>query len=282
MKNVSDIASQATDIFVLPEAVTRLKACMDDSAASMEDIGEIIAYDPALTGQLLKVANSALYKFPNRIETITKALQVIGTRAAYDLALAYGITHAFRNVEAKIIDLDRFWEQSVSCGLLAKYIAEQKKHRESERLFVSGLLHNIGELVVVSMFPKEAQRCTAFNARVTPAELQQAICGFTYSALSAKIIEGWGIPDRIYQPVAQIHNVDPPSTELDVQILQLAYVLALDNVNADVYPSYNNLLPHLHQSLGFEHEDLEDALDITNLQCLSVMSLFNPSAFMLY
>lgn len=282
MKNVSDIASHATDIFVLPEAVTRLKACMDDSAASMEDIGEIIAFDPALTGQLLKVANSALYKFPNRIDTITKALQVIGTRAAYDLALAYGITHAFRNVEAKIIDLDRFWEQSVSCGLLAKYIAEQKKHRESERLFVSGLLHNIGELVMVSMFPRKAQRCTAFNARVKPAELQQAICGFTYAALSAKIIEGWGIPDRIYQPVAQIHNVDQPSTELDVQILQLAYVLALDNVNADVYPSYNNLLPHLHQNLGFAHEDLEDALDITNLQCLGVMSLFNPSAFMLY
>ena len=67
-----------------------------------------------------------------------------------------------------------------------------------------------------------------------------------------------------------------------MQILQLSYVLALDNVNTDVYPSYNNLLPHLHESLGLAHEDLEDALDITNLQCLSVMSLFNPSAFMLY
>ena len=74
MKNVSEIASKATEIFVLPEAVTRLKACMDDSTASMDDIGEIIAFDPALTGQLLKVANSALYKFPNRIDTITKAL----------------------------------------------------------------------------------------------------------------------------------------------------------------------------------------------------------------
>ena len=282
MKNLSEIASQATEIFVLPEAVTRLKACMDDSAASMEDIGEIIAFDPALTGQLLKVANSALYKFPNRIETITKALQVIGTRAAYDLALAYGISHAFRNVEAKIIDLDRFWEQSVSCGLLAKYIAEQKKHKESERLFVSGLLHNIGELAMVSMYPKEVQRCTAFNARVKPAELQQAICGFTYASLSAGIIKNWGIPETISHPLEHIHNTDTPATDLDVQILQLSYVLALDNVNTEVYPSYNNLLPHLHENLGLAHEDLEDALDITNLQCLSVMSLFNPSAFMLY
>lgn len=282
MINVSEVASKATELFVLPDAVTRLKACMDDSATSMDDIAEIIAFDPGLTSQLLKVANSALYKFPKRIETITRATQVIGTRATYDLALAYGVSHAFRNVEAKIIDLDRFWEQSVSCALLAKYIAEQKKHREAERLFVSGLLHNIGELVMVSMSPKRAQRCTAFNTRVKPAELQQAICGFTYASLSADIIKQWGIPQTIYHPVAHIHDTETPTTELDVQILQLAYALALDNVHADVYPSYDNLLPHLHESVGLTHEDLEDALDITNLQCLSVMSLFNPSAFMLY
>lgn len=282
MKNVTDIATDAHSIFVLPDAVTRLKACMDDSAASMDDIGEIIAFDPALTAQLLKVANSALYKFPRKIETITRALQVIGTRAAYDLALAYGITHAFKNVEAKIIDLDRFWEQSVSCGLLAKYLAEQKKHREAERLFVSGLLHNIGELVMVSMFPKEAQRCMSFNAKVTPAELQQAICGFTYAELSAEIVRLWEIPTAIWKPLNDIHATHKPTTDLDTQILQLAYVLALDNVNPEIYPSYNNLLPHLHEVLGLAHEDLEDALDITNLQCLSVMTLFNPSAFMLY
>ena len=75
MKSVSELASQASEIFVLPDAVTRLKACMDDSAASIDDIGEIIAFDPGLTAQLLKVANSALYKFPNKIETISKALQ---------------------------------------------------------------------------------------------------------------------------------------------------------------------------------------------------------------
>lgn len=282
MKNVSEIAADAQTIFVLPEAVTRLKACMDDGAASMDDIGEIIAFDPGLTAQLLKVANSALYKFPRKIETITRALQVIGTRAAYDLALAYGITHAFKEVEAKIIDLDRFWEQSVSCGLLGKYLAEQKKHRESERLFVTGLLHNIGELVMVSMYPKEAQRCMAFNARVTPAELQRAICGFTYAELSAEIIRLWELPEAIWKPLLDVHTTNKPMTELDTQIIQLAYVLALDNVNPEIYPSYNNLLPHLHEVLGLAHEDLEDALDITNLQCLSVMTLFNPSAFMLY
>ncbi|QJR79496.1 HDOD domain-containing protein [Alteromonas pelagimontana] len=280
--NVQELAEKACELFVLPEAVTRLKECLDDNAASMDDIAEIIAFDPALAAQILKVANSALYRFPNRIETISKALQVIGTRSAYDLALAYGVTHAFSEVEGKVIDLDKFWEQSVSCGLLAKYFAEQMRVREPERLFVAGLLHNVGELIMVSVAPEKAKRCQAFNTRVSPADLQKAIVGFTYADLSAAMIRKWQIPECIAAPIANIHNTHEPAQEVESQILQLSYVLALDNVNPEVYPGYNNLKPHLHESLSLERDDLEDALDITNLQCISVISLFNPSAFMLY
>lgn len=279
--NMQDVAAQAGELFVLPEAVTRLKECMDDQAASIDDVAEIIAFDPGLASQLLKVANSALYRFPNKIETISKALQVIGTRAAYDLALAYGVSHAFSEVEAKIIDLDKFWEQSVSCALLAKYFAEAKRLREPERLFVAGLLHNIGELVMVSLYPDKARRCLDFNARVSPSELQQAVFGFTYAELSAQLIRNWGIPECIADPIANIHAAHL-EVEADVRVLQLSYVLALDNVFPDIYPSYNNLQPQLHEPLALGRGDLEDALDITNLQCISVIALFNPHAFALY
>lgn len=280
--NAHELAKQAGELFVLPDSVTRLKECMDDDAASIDDVADVIAFDPSLTAQLLRVANSALYRFPNKIDTISKALQVIGTRSAYDLALAYGVTQAFSDVDSKVIDLDKFWEQSVSCGLLAKYFAERERIRESERLFVAGLLHNVGELVVVATKPDEARRCMAFNARVTPKELQEAILGFSYAELSAALIREWGIPETIYKPVGEIHNTDQPAYDKEVQIVQLAYVLALDNVNPDIYPSYSNLEAHQHEVLKLDREDLEDALDITNLQCISVISLFNPNAFILY
>ncbi|MEW9798641.1 HDOD domain-containing protein [Alteromonas sp. CYL-A6] len=280
--NIEETVSQASELFVLPDSVTRLKACMDDEAASIDDVADIIAFDPSLATQLLKVANSALYRFPNKVETISKALQVIGTRSAYDLALAYGVSHAFSDIDAKVIDMDKFWEQSVSCGLLAKYFADQQKYREPERLFVAGLLHHIGELVIVALAPDKARRCLEFNARVAPHDLQEATLGFSYTALSSRLIENWGIPESIYAPIAAINLPHAQMTSLDAKILQLSYVLALDNVNPDIYPSYNNLDPAQHEALDLDREDLEDALDITNLQCISVISLFNPSAFMLY
>ena len=278
--NLDELVSKAEDLFVLPDSVTRLKACMDDEASSIEDIGDIIAFDPSLATQLLRVANSALYRFPNKIDTITRAIQVVGTRSTYDLALAYGVSQAFSEVDGQIIDLDKFWEQSVSCGLLAKYFTDMRNIREPERAFVSGLLHNIGELVVVSLMPEAAKRCQAFNARVSPSDLQFGVLGFTYNTLSAKLIEKWGIPETIYKPIERIHDDEGEFPE--DRILQLSYVLALDNVNPEVYPSYHNLKPEMHDALALNREDLEDALDITNLQCISVISLFNPNAFMLY
>ena len=281
--NLDEIVSKAESLFVLPESVTRLKACMDDEASSIDDIGDIISFDPSLATHLLRVANSALYRFPNKIDTISKAVQVVGTRSTYDLALAYGVSQAFSDVDGQDIDLDKFWEQSVSCGLLSKYFADMRNIREPERYFVAGLLHNIGELVVVSIMRDSAIRCQAFNARVTPAELQFGVLGFTYAALSARLAEKWGIPESIYAPISTIHKTeDSGSKSVDQQILQLSYVLALDNVNPEIYPSYHNLKPELHEPLSLEREDLEDALDITNLQCISVISLFNPNAFMLY
>jgi len=279
--NLDELVSKAENLFVLPDSVTRLKACMDDEASSIDDIGEIIAFDPSLATQLLRVANSALYRFPNKIDTVTRAIQVVGTRSTYDLALAYGVSQAFSDVDAQRIDLDKFWEQSVSCGLLAKYFADLRRIREPERLFVSGLLHNIGELITVSLLPEAATRCQAFNARVSPAELQFGVLGFTYADLSAGLIEKWDIPSSISTPIAKIHKAEDESS-LEEKILQLSYVLALDNVNPEIYPSYHNLKPEQHEALSLNREDLEDALDITNLQCISVISLFNPNAFMLY
>lgn len=279
---LQDIISNASTLFVLPDSVTRLKACMDDGASNIDDIADIISFDPALATQLLRVANSALYRFPNKIDTITKALQVVGTRSTYDLALAFGVSQAFKEIDGQVIDLDKFWEQSVSCGLLAKYFAEMRNIREPERLFVAGLLHNIGELVVVEMLPDSAKRCQAFNARVSPAELQAGVLGYTFTNVSAGIIKEWGIPETIYKPIANIHGEKRNQSDIEEQILQLSYVLALDNVNSEIYPSYNNLKPELHESLSLNRDDLEDALDITNLQCISVISLFNPNAFMLY
>ena len=201
---VQDYAVKADNVFVLPEAVTKIKQLIDDDATSMDDIAEVINYDPAIMSQVLKISNSALYKFPSTITTVSKAIQVIGTRSVYDLVLAYGVAYAFKDIDKEVIDLDKFWELGVNCALLAKYFAEELNIREPEKLFVCGLLHNLGELVLVQLNPEIAQEGTKIGPERRPFEIQKQCLGFCYTDISAELLKAWGIPEDISQIIANI------------------------------------------------------------------------------
>ena len=279
--NVADIVQQAESVFVLPDSVTQLKACIDDPTSSVDDVADIIAFDPSLTSQLLKIANSAIYQFPHTIDTITKAIQVIGTKATYDMVLSYGVSHTFKEIDTSVIDMDRFWEQCVSCALLSKHLAELKRIRGSEKLFVAGLLHNVGELVMVRLYPEKAKQCAMLTQRDTPAALQRKQLGFTYATLSAALIQHWGLPESISTPISHIHD-EAANQDVSCQIIKLSYAMSLDNVNADIYAEQSHVSSELVAKLGLNEDDMAAALEETNFQVLSVIQLFNPTAFTIY
>jgi HD-like signal output (HDOD) protein len=282
LMNAKEYAINADDIFVLPEAVVKIKQLIDDETASMYEIAEVINYDPAITSQVLKISNSALYKFPSTISTVSKAIQVIGTRSVYDLVLAYGVANAFKCIESDVIDLERFWERGVSCGLLAKYFAEELGIKEPERLFVCGLLHNLGELVMVKVNPDIARKCSAIDADIRPLDLELANLGFSYAEISAELMKLWGLPVEIYQPIKRIHPSLTEAVSREDQILQLSYILSMNNVFKTFYSSNGGLNKSYYESLGLESEQVENALDFTNLQLISAMALFSPSSFSMY
>ncbi len=273
-----DYASDAREIFVLPDAVTQIKRLIDDDAATMQDIADIINYDPALMVQILKIANSALYKFPNKIDSISKAIQVIGTNAVYDLVIAFGICRAFEKLNTEVIDLERFWENSVFCALLNKYFAEKFIKKDAERMFVAGLLHNLGELVMVQFNPDIAEKCSQFNESETPVVLQKKYFDSTYAELGKTLIQMWGIPDEISRPVSKQHFVEGEEIPIDEQIMQLSYVMALDNCYPEYYADNANLDPVLFERLSLESADLEAAVNTVGMQSLNVLAMFSPSS----
>lgn len=278
MVHALDYASEAKDVFVLPDAVIQIKRLIDDHATNMEDIAAVINYDPALTVQILKIANSALYKFPNKIESVSKAIQVIGTNSVYDLVIACSICKTFSEIDTSIIDLEKFWENSVFCGLVSKYFAERLIGKESERLFVSGLLHNIGELIMVRFNPDIAQKCAQINETDTPVNLQLEYLDATYADIGATLVKMWGIPDSIVTPIRRQHFSQSEPKTLDDKILQLGYILALDSCNPELYSGHANLEVELYEDLGIDNEAIDAAINHVGMQSLSVLAMFSPSS----
>ena len=99
-----EYAEKAEKICVLPDVYLRLKELMDDEKATLADIANIIALDPALSSKLLKVANSALFNFPREIDTISKAISILGMEEVHNLINTYGVTEAFSSVNNNVID----------------------------------------------------------------------------------------------------------------------------------------------------------------------------------
>ena len=89
----------ATQSFTLPDICLRLRNVLDDPRSDMDDIAALISIDPSLTAKLLRLANSALFRFPSQIESITKAVSVIGGEALYNLVLAETANIAFKHFD---------------------------------------------------------------------------------------------------------------------------------------------------------------------------------------
>jgi HD-like signal output (HDOD) protein len=280
--NVQDYALNAGDVFVLPEAVMKIKQLIDDDATSVNDIADVINYDPAIMSQVLKISNSALYEFPSTITTVSKSIQVIGTRSICDLVLAYGVANAVKSVALDIIDLEKFWEQSVSCALMCKYFAKELGLKEPEKLFVCGLLHNLGELILVQLNPEVASKCGSVSSESTPLMLQKKHLSFSYVDISSELLKLWGIPQDILQIVAKTHVSEHTAQNKEEKIMQLAYLLALNNVNSEHYSKYANITEDMYQSLGFDLKYVDNALEFSNVQLISTLALFSPSSFLLF
>ncbi|WP_339726088.1 HDOD domain-containing protein [uncultured Paraglaciecola sp.] len=280
--NVKEYAVNAGDVFVLPDAVIKVKQLIDDDATSIEDIAEVINYDPAIMSQVLKISNSALYKFPNTITTVSKAIQVIGTRSIYDLVLAYGVASAFKDINPDVIDLDQYWEQGVSCALLCKYIAEEIGLKESEKLFVCGLLHNLGELVLVKLGPEIANKCAAISNDNPPLLLQKKYLGFSYADISSELLKLWGIPRDIADIVGKTHVTEHKAQTQEERVMQLAYLLARNNVNNSHFSIHDDVSEEMYESLGIDIDSVNNALDFSNLQLMSALALFSPSSLAMF
>jgi HD-like signal output (HDOD) protein len=277
--NAIDYANKVSELFAVPKTAVRVKNLIDDESSDVDSISAVVKTDPGLAIHILKVANSAIYRFPRKIENIEKAIQVIGTSAVYDYALIFGISNAFSNEQSEFVDLDKFWEQSVSCAIFARHFCLLNGIRDADRLFVSGLLHNIGELVVLNVDPAVSKDCARFDAKISPSECQFDVLGFTYAEISAALGQHWMLPDTIVSTIAMQHHDDKAADTLEVKIVQLAYELSIINTHSDHYNLETHLPDFLYESLNLSSEDIDEAIDNSNYQVEQVIHLFNPDVF---
>lgn len=169
---------------------------------SMADITKVIETDPALAGELLKYANSALLGNSPPVVSIHRAATRLGLNNVVNLALGFSLLARNQSGSCRTFDYPRFWSRSLAQAIAARSIAEVQGKHDPEELFVCGLLSHIGELALASVYPDEYARILEQQAADEQlAGLEKQAFGFDHSEATAELLLDWGLPDEYAQAV---------------------------------------------------------------------------------
>ena len=229
MTSAQELVRSCSAIFTLPEIYTRVRNVVDNPESSMDDLANAIKIDPAISARLLKVVNSPLYGFPKQIDSISRAVNMIGMQSVSDLVAATTIGRTFAGMTAGLMNLPAFWRKSVLCALMAGKIAKASGIMESERFFIEGLLRDIGHLVLYQTVPQRAQSALIESGHLGTklAEVEQSNIGCDFAEVGAELVRFWGMPTPIEQAIRyQLHPDEAIEYQTHASIVHLAGIAA--------------------------------------------------------
>ncbi len=267
--------SYAGKSFTLPDICMRLRSTLDDPRSSMEDIAVLIGADPSLTAKVLRLANSSLFRFPSQIESVTKAINVIGGEALYNLVIAETATSAFKHFDTLLIDLDKHWHASVYCGMVAKSLAMRLNVRGAERFFVMGILQNLSELVIAKKEPKRYDDYRHTQKSELPHIEQLAHFGFTFAQCSGIILEKWHLPIGLYYPVTFMNDESKYTSDVDICVLALASRITLSQLDKESYADIELFTPEIANTVSLDMEVISNSIEYAEQETAKIVSLIH-------
>ncbi|NJN71062.1 MAG: HDOD domain-containing protein [Nitrospira sp.] len=194
MPSAHELVQSCTSILTLPEIYFRVRDVVDDPGSTLDDLAAVLKLDPAISARVLRIVNSPMYGFPKQIDTITHAVNLLGTQAVSDLVTSTTIGRTFSGMPVQLMDVPRFWRKSVFCALLAGKIAKSCGIDNSERFFIEGLLRDIGHFVLYQTVPQRAQSALieADYLDSSLAEVEQSNIGCDFAEVGAELISLMG------------------------------------------------------------------------------------------
>lgn len=226
--SATSLVNRSLELVSPPSTYTRLDTLIQDPDSAIDDFASVINTDPALATRLLKIVNSPFYGFPSQINTISRAITIIGTRELNHLVLATSVMNAFSGIPTTLINMDSFWRHSLACAMTARQLANACGQRGTERLFTAGLLHNIGSLVMYQSLPELAREAisSARFGNETIFQAEQRIIGFDHSEVGEALALAWRLPESLVDTIRHHHYpAEAKTAALDVAIVHVADVM---------------------------------------------------------
>lgn len=260
----------------LPQVFLELQQAINGTSTSADDLATIISQDPSLTAFLLRMVNSAFYSLPMQIDTISRAVTVIGVNQLSTLAVGTSVMSLFKDIPAEVLDMEQFWKHSVGCGLIARRLCRITGKGDPERAFVAGLLHDIGQLILLQSEPDRATQVLT-HARCNDVLLwieEKKLLGFNHATLGGMLLRKWNFPFVLVSAVLEHHQPKANQKEAEPALVHCAETIAtglgigssgeyfVQPPDKDIWDSMGLTPERMDEMIEDLDEELEEAFSI--------------------
>jgi putative nucleotidyltransferase with HDIG domain len=229
---LEELVDNVGQLVSLPAACMRLNEMVNDPGSSAQDMGRVINQDVALTARILRIANSPMYGLSTQVDTVARAVTVLGMKQVRDLALASAAIRAFEGIPNTLVSMRSFWEHSILCALCARTLAVDCLRNQREAVFVAGLLHDIGKLVLYNQLPDLSRMVLEKSSNGGNSQESQTaereIIGFDHAEVGKALTRRWSLPVSLQECIAFHHDPDrAEENRNEVAVVHIANSIAI-------------------------------------------------------
>jgi putative nucleotidyltransferase with HDIG domain len=263
---VRRIYSKIEEIPTLSPMLQKVVDLIQNSSSDSQDVTDVISRDPSLTSKILKVSNSAYYGFSQSVDTLERAVMVLGFNMINSLAMSVGIIKTLSSGEkTNRFSRERLWIHSLAVGTLMKEMGIRfGRKEESDSLFVIGLLHDIGKVVLDQFFAEDYQKAleeTGCQESSEVCEAEENYFGMDHGEVGNILLRRWNFPETMCALIALDHKTEVPEgvNAADVAMLHIADILSKEagmGVSESITPS--EIRSADTDALGVTGKDIDD------------------------
>ncbi len=207
---LEQLIGKGQDLPSLPEIYLRVSQQLEDESASVQQIGDTVQNDPAITTRVLKMVNSAYYGLPNQVGSIAQAVSLLGRERLKHILIGSVLRGVFSGQDNPAFSMQAFWQHSIKTAIIARELARQVSQiDEPEVMFTAGLLHDIGKLLLIKKIPERMLAAEEYMIQkrvdILSAELNQV--GLTHTAVGEALMYHWGLPQLLVDCASFHHEV---------------------------------------------------------------------------
>ncbi|MFW5734392.1 MAG: HDOD domain-containing protein [Oceanidesulfovibrio sp.] len=259
-----ELVQRHVNLASLPDIYYRIVEVISDPTSSAATISDVISKDVSLSAKLLKLVNSPFYGFPSRIDSISRAVALLGFNELATLAHGIMVIRHFQDMPLECLDMQSFWKHSVACGLIARSIAGRRPGLSEERFFVAGLLHDIGRLVMLKEIPHLMSKVLihAADNNLETWRAERDILGYDHAMVAGLLLEEWILPVDLRSMVAKHHHPARAENTFEASFIHLADLMT---IAMEMGCSGTYYVPPLHADV-WDILDLPQGLLVTSVR----------------